>query len=70
MTQELTNVEKQFLALALQGLMLRQGPVTFSFGLSIADKLGIEDELMSNLQGWLNHNDKQEEKSDQDLKTS
>ena len=52
---ELTEAEKRFLALAIQGLTLRQGPPVFSFAVSLTKKLGIEEYLTEYLQSWIDY---------------
>jgi len=52
---ELTEKEKKFLALAIQGLALRQGPRVFEFALSCTRKLGIEEYLTEYLQSWIEY---------------
>jgi len=49
----LTDKEKRFLALAVQGITLRQGPEVFTFALSLAKKLGLEEYLKEYLQSWI-----------------
>lgn len=51
----LTEQEKQFLALAIQSLCLQHGPQTFSLGLSLAQKLGLESQLSHFLQAWIKY---------------
>lgn len=55
---ELTEAEKKFLALAIQGLALRQGPAVFPFALSVTKKLGIEEYLKQYLQSWVGYSEK------------
>lgn len=55
---ELTEQERKFLALAIQGLALRQGPPVFGFALSCAKKLGIEEYLTEYLQSWIDYGQK------------
>jgi len=50
---ELTDKEKRFLALAIQGLTLRQGPIVFPFAISLCEKLGLEEYLKGYLQSWI-----------------
>ena len=50
---ELTEDEKRFLALAIQGLTLRQGPRVFPFAISLCEKLGLEEYLKEYLQSWV-----------------
>lgn len=51
--QPLTDTERQFLALAIQGLCMRQGPDLFPLAMQLAEKLGILEELKGSLQDWL-----------------
>ena len=51
--QPLTADEKQFLALALQGLCLRHDPELFATATRIALKLGVQEELQSYLRDWI-----------------
>jgi len=53
MKLELSVKEKTFLALAIQGLTLRQGPITFSFAIALAEKLGLEQYLEACLEDWI-----------------
>jgi len=53
--------EKKFLALAIQGLTLRQGPAMFVFAISLAEKLGLEQYLEAYLEDWIAY--KPEDKS-------
>jgi len=63
--RELTGLEKKFLALALQGLMLRQkGPETFHLGISIATKLGIKEHLEEIASEWIEYRKQTEEPND------
>lgn len=50
---DLTDEEKKFLALAIQGLTLRQGQSVFSLALACAKKLDIEQYLQTYLQDWI-----------------
>lgn len=52
---ELTEYERRFLALAIQGLALRQGPPVFVFALSCTKKLGLEEYLTEYLQSWIDY---------------
>lgn len=58
---ELTEQESKFIALAIQGLALRQGPTVFEFALSCAKKLGIEEYLMEYLQSWIDYGQRKHE---------
>ena len=61
--KELTELEKKFLALALQGLMLRQkGPETFHLGISVATKLGIKEHLEEIAGEWIEYNQQEGKK--------
>jgi hypothetical protein len=60
MTEDLTSTERQFVALALQGLCLRSGHHrAFQLTQSIARKLGIEAELKDYLKDWISHSQTQ-----------
>jgi hypothetical protein len=61
MTEEaLTSTERQFVALALQGLCLRAGDHrAFQLTQSIARKLGFEAELKGHLQDWISYSQTQ-----------
>lgn len=52
---ELTKQEKLFLALAIQGLTLRQGPCTFPFAIALTKKLEIEEYMKEYLQSWIEY---------------
>ena len=54
----LTEPEKQFLALAIQGLTLRQGPAVFTFAISLTEKLCLQEHLKENLQSWIDYSQK------------
>lgn len=58
-----TEHERKFLALAIQGLALRQGPLVFGFALSCAKKLGIEEYLTEYLQSWIDYGQKKQKES-------
>jgi hypothetical protein len=51
--QPLTTEERQFLALAIQGLCMRHGPDTFVTAARLAGKLGLLEELKGMLEMWL-----------------
>lgn len=51
--QPLTAEEKQFLALAIQGLCMRHGPELFPVAARLAEKLGLLEELQGSLESWL-----------------
>jgi hypothetical protein len=51
--QPLTAEERQFLALAIQGLCMRHGPELFGVAARVAEKLGLSDELHGSLESWL-----------------
>lgn len=59
---DLTDIEKGFLALAIQGLALRQGPNVFPYTISLARKLGIEENLKGTLQSWIEYGEKSRNK--------
>lgn len=48
----LTETERQFLALAIQGLCMRQGPFLFPLAAQLAEKLGILEEFRYSFQDW------------------
>lgn len=50
---DLTEAEKRFLALAIQGITLKQGPQVFSFAISLSKKLELEEYLQEYLQSWI-----------------
>lgn len=52
LTISLTDVERQFMALALQGIAVRQGPVVFPFCMALAEKLQLTEYLEGYLQSW------------------
>ena len=52
-TLDLTDVEKQFLALAIQGLCMRHGPELFETAATVAEKLGLSAQLGATLQSWI-----------------
>lgn len=54
---DLDEREKQFLALAIQGLALRQGPVVFTFAISLARKLDLEEYLKEHLSSWIKYSE-------------
>lgn len=54
-TEKLTENERKFVALALQGLAMRGGPPVFHLIHSIARKLELEAELRQYLQDWINY---------------
>lgn len=56
---EPTERERRFLALAIQGITLRQGPPVFPFALSLARKLGLEEYLTEYLQSWVEYGESQ-----------
>jgi hypothetical protein len=51
--EPLTQTEKQFLALAIQGLCMRHGPELFVVAARVAEKLGLLEELHGSLESWL-----------------
>lgn len=53
--EELSEREKHFLAFALQSMMMRIGPRSFTEGLSIARKTGSEGELKTLLGDWIRY---------------
>jgi len=50
---DLTDDEKHFLAIAIQGLCMRQGPGIFPFAERIAEKLGLAEQLRASLRDWI-----------------
>jgi hypothetical protein len=53
--ESLTAEEKQFLALAIQGLCMRHGPELFPIAARLAEKLGLLEELQGSLQDWIGY---------------
>lgn len=53
--EPLTETERQFLALAIQGLAMRHGPELFATAAKVAEKLGLLEELKGSLQDWLKY---------------
>jgi hypothetical protein len=53
--EPLTDAERQFLVLAIQGLCMRGGPGLFATAALVAEKLGLLDELQSSLQDWIRY---------------
>lgn len=51
----LTEQEKEFLTLAIQGLCMRQGPITFGLATELAKKLDIENHLKESLKSWISY---------------
>jgi hypothetical protein len=49
----LSREERQFLALAIQGLCVRQGPPTFAVAMRVTQSLGLQLELAESLQSWV-----------------
>lgn len=62
---ELTEQEQRFLALAIQGLCLRQGPACFPFTVRLAEKLGIQGYLEEYLKSWIAYGGNQEKEAEQ-----
>ena len=54
MNTELTDNEKEFLALALQSFCMHQGPDLFPTAVRVAEKLDITKQLGQTLQSWIN----------------
>lgn len=52
-TTELTEKERKLLALALQGLAMRNGPMTFEPIIIVAAKLGITTKLEEYARDWI-----------------
>lgn len=50
---ELTDAERSFLALAIQGLCMRQGPPAFAMAAQIVQKIGLTKELEHSLKSWI-----------------
>lgn len=50
---ELDGREKRFLALAIYGLVMRQGSFYFPMAVSVAEKLGIRDYLVGCFSSWI-----------------
>ena len=61
--EQLTDTEKRFLALAIQGLTFRLGPQTFSLALSVTEKLELKDWLKYYLEDWITCANKETEKT-------
>lgn len=53
--KELTTKEKQFLAIAIQGLCVRQGASIYFVAIDVAKKLELEKELESSLKSWIDY---------------
>lgn len=53
--EPLTEPERRFLALAIQGLAMRHGPELFATAAKVAEKLGLLEELQGSLQDWLRY---------------
>jgi hypothetical protein len=51
----LTGPEKEFLALAIQGLCMRQGPGISPAAWRVAEKLGITEQLGASLRDWIRY---------------
>lgn len=64
MNEELTQNERKFVALAIQGLAMRGGPQTFQLVQSIIRKLELEAELHQLLQSWLEYSEHGEGESE------
>jgi hypothetical protein len=60
---ELSEVEKRFVALALQGVAMRTGPESFKIVDSVAQKLEIWPQLEFYLRDWLGLAQNDEERS-------
>lgn len=52
---DLTDYERKFIAVALQGVCMRQGPEVFSIAITITEKLDIEAYFKGSLESWINH---------------
>jgi hypothetical protein len=50
---DLTDHEKQFLALAIRALCMRGGPELFATAARIAEKLGLTAQLGASLRSWI-----------------
>lgn len=50
---ELTEREKRMLALAIQGLCMRQGPSVWPDAIALADKLEVKECLKEYLEGYI-----------------
>jgi hypothetical protein len=61
MPNDLTDDEKQFLALAIQGLCVRTGPELFPVAVRIAEKLSLTAQLRGSLLSWVAHGDRTRE---------
>jgi len=49
---DLDPLERQFLALAIQGLCMRGGPQTFPFAIRIVEALDLTSEMETSLKSW------------------
>jgi hypothetical protein len=58
-SEELTKAEKQFLALAIQGLCVRIGPDLFVMAREIAEKLSMTAELEASLKSYIEFSQEQ-----------
>lgn len=52
MNIELDDRDRRLLALAIQGLCMRQGPSVFNLALPLAEKLGVIEFLEEYLKSW------------------
>lgn len=57
----LSKGERQFLALAIQGLCMRQGPDAFALAARVSQSLGLTAELGALLQSWIDYAKKGEQ---------
>jgi hypothetical protein len=64
--EPLTTKEKQFLALAIQGLCMRHGPGLFLVAARVAEKLGLLEELQGSLEDWLAYTAQSEKEGNND----
>lgn len=60
---DLSEQDKKFLALAIQGLCMRQGPPVFEMAIALAQKLDLEDHLTESLQSWIDHTQQSKEEN-------
>ena len=52
-SEELTDSEKEFLSIAIIGLCMRQGHITFQTAIDIGEKLKLGNEIVAKLESWI-----------------